>query len=162
MFIIIFLVSNNLTNYGRRHFKIFSNCHVSWDTLNICKGLVDLLYISSGSFWPWLYIKTTLHVLPLWILSNECYRFTKKRWVFKDDCTNFILSVSFYLWWTINFFPPNHWISHNKFIFNIKFNLRIVKFKEFKVVFTVASCVGNPVYVLKSNSQINKVSKKIF
>ena len=27
------LVSNNLANYGRRHFKIFSNCHVSWDTL---------------------------------------------------------------------------------------------------------------------------------
>ena len=24
--------SNNLTNYGRRHFKVFTNCHVSWDT----------------------------------------------------------------------------------------------------------------------------------
>ena len=22
-----------LKNYGRRHFKIFTNCHVSWDTL---------------------------------------------------------------------------------------------------------------------------------
>ena len=27
------LVSNNLTNYGRRHFKLFTNCYVSWDTL---------------------------------------------------------------------------------------------------------------------------------
>jgi len=27
------LISNNLTNYGRGHFKPFSNCHVSWDTL---------------------------------------------------------------------------------------------------------------------------------
>ena len=25
--------SNNLSNYGRRHFKLFTNCHVSWDTL---------------------------------------------------------------------------------------------------------------------------------
>ena len=28
-----FLASNNLKNYGRRYFKIFTNCHVSWDTL---------------------------------------------------------------------------------------------------------------------------------
>ena len=29
------LVSNNLTNFEieRRHFKLFTNCHVSWDTL---------------------------------------------------------------------------------------------------------------------------------
>ena len=27
------LVSNNLKNYGRRHFKLFTYCHVSWDTL---------------------------------------------------------------------------------------------------------------------------------
>ena len=26
-------MSNSLTNYGRRHFKLFTNCHVSWDTL---------------------------------------------------------------------------------------------------------------------------------
>ena len=26
-------VSNILSNYGRRHFKLFTNCHVSWDTL---------------------------------------------------------------------------------------------------------------------------------
>ena len=27
------MVLNNLTNYGRRHSKLFTNCHVSWDTL---------------------------------------------------------------------------------------------------------------------------------
>ena len=27
------LVSNDFTNYGRRHFKLFPNCHVSWDVL---------------------------------------------------------------------------------------------------------------------------------
>ena len=25
-------VSNNLSNFGREHFKLFTNCHVSWDT----------------------------------------------------------------------------------------------------------------------------------
>ena len=28
-------VSKNLTNYGRRHLKLFTNCHVSWDTMYI-------------------------------------------------------------------------------------------------------------------------------
>ena len=32
-FLLFSLVSNNLTDYGRRHFKLFTNCHVSWDTL---------------------------------------------------------------------------------------------------------------------------------
>ena len=27
------LVLNNLTIYGRRHSKLFTNCHVSWETL---------------------------------------------------------------------------------------------------------------------------------
>ena len=30
-FLLFSLVSNNLTNYGRRHFKLFTNCHVSWE-----------------------------------------------------------------------------------------------------------------------------------
>ena len=29
------LVTNNLTYSGRRHFKLFTNCHVSWDTLYV-------------------------------------------------------------------------------------------------------------------------------
>ena len=30
---ILTLVSNKLSNYGRRHFKLFKNCHVPFDTL---------------------------------------------------------------------------------------------------------------------------------
>ena len=30
---LVSLVSNNLSNFGIRHFKLFTNCHVSWDTL---------------------------------------------------------------------------------------------------------------------------------
>ena len=33
IFLFFFLVSIKLTTNGRRHFKLFSNCHVSWDTL---------------------------------------------------------------------------------------------------------------------------------
>ena len=29
------LVTNNLTYYGRRHFKLLTNCHVSWNILYI-------------------------------------------------------------------------------------------------------------------------------
>ena len=35
MFIIILFIIKQLKNYGRRHFKIFTNCHVSWDTLSL-------------------------------------------------------------------------------------------------------------------------------
>ena len=31
--LLVTLVSNNLSNYGRRHLELFTNCHVSWDTL---------------------------------------------------------------------------------------------------------------------------------
>ena len=31
--LLVSLVSNNLSNYKRRHFKLFTTCHVSWDTL---------------------------------------------------------------------------------------------------------------------------------
>ena len=30
---LFYLVSNNLLNYGRKHFKLFTNCYVLWDTL---------------------------------------------------------------------------------------------------------------------------------
>ena len=33
IFLLLSLVLENLTNYGRRHSKLFTNCHVSWDTL---------------------------------------------------------------------------------------------------------------------------------
>ena len=32
-YVYIFVVSVNLSNYRRRHFKLFTICHVSWDTL---------------------------------------------------------------------------------------------------------------------------------
>ena len=32
-YLLFSLVLNNLTNYGRRHLKLCTNCHVSWDTL---------------------------------------------------------------------------------------------------------------------------------
>ena len=32
---LVSLLSNNFSNYGRRHFKLFTNCHVSWNTLYI-------------------------------------------------------------------------------------------------------------------------------
>ena len=35
LFIIVFHIMINLKHYGRRHFKLFINCHVSWDTLYI-------------------------------------------------------------------------------------------------------------------------------
>ena len=31
--LLVSLVSTNLTNYGRRQFKLFTNCDVWWDTL---------------------------------------------------------------------------------------------------------------------------------
>ena len=30
-FLLFSFLSKNLTNYGRRHLKLFTNCHVSWD-----------------------------------------------------------------------------------------------------------------------------------
>ena len=39
-FFLFSFVSKNLTNYGRRHLKLF-NCHVSWDTLYICNNYVE-------------------------------------------------------------------------------------------------------------------------
>ena len=36
------LISNNLTNYGRRHFKLFTNCHVLWDTLYLQYSTIKL------------------------------------------------------------------------------------------------------------------------
>ena len=54
------LVSNNLTNYGRRHFKIFSNCHDSWDTLYNRLTFLDLaelvLYQTTGRFKETFYL----------------------------------------------------------------------------------------------------------
>ena len=34
-FLLFSFVSKNLTNYERRHLKLFTNYHVSWDTLHL-------------------------------------------------------------------------------------------------------------------------------
>ena len=41
--LLVSLVSNNLSNYERRHFKLFTNCHVLWDTLYEKTYLDDVL-----------------------------------------------------------------------------------------------------------------------
>ena len=38
------LISNKLTNYGRRHFKLFINCHVLWDTLPTIPLILYYIY----------------------------------------------------------------------------------------------------------------------
>ena len=50
------LISNNLTNYGRRHFKLFTNCHVLWDTLYLQYSTIKLRMwhikvATAGPFW---------------------------------------------------------------------------------------------------------------
>ena len=41
-FLFFSFVSKNLTNYERRHLKLFTNCHVSWDTLYVLMHLKHL------------------------------------------------------------------------------------------------------------------------
>ena len=45
-FLLFSFVSQNLTNYGRRHLKLFTNCHVSWDTLYIYVHFGNHLWFS--------------------------------------------------------------------------------------------------------------------
>ena len=40
-FLLFSLVSNKIKNYWRRHFKIFTNCHVSWDTLYLIEHTIS-------------------------------------------------------------------------------------------------------------------------
>ena len=42
-FLLFSLVSNSLTN-GSRHFKLFTNCHVSWDTLYLKPANIWCIY----------------------------------------------------------------------------------------------------------------------
>ena len=51
-------VSNSLSNYGRRHFKLFTNCHVSWDTLYLTKH------------WNLYFLFLSLHCIVLSIISS--------------------------------------------------------------------------------------------
>ena len=48
IFLLLSLVWNNLTNYGRRHSKIFTNCYVTWDTPCITFGKMPL-FVKNGN-----------------------------------------------------------------------------------------------------------------
>ncbi len=50
------LVSNILTNYRRRHSKLFTYCHVSWDTLSLPLRYVLNLLDYYAATWPYLFI----------------------------------------------------------------------------------------------------------
>ena len=39
------MVLNNLSSHGRRHLKLFTNCHVSWDTLYVTRLLWKVVFI---------------------------------------------------------------------------------------------------------------------
>ena len=61
-FLLFSFVSKNLTNYRRRHLKLFTNCHVSWDTLYIryqCKKDPNPLD-PPESRTPWIRIRKIL------------------------------------------------------------------------------------------------------
>ena len=50
--LLVTLVSNNLSNYGRRHLELFTNCHVSWDTLYqipTCYRVVSFKMFKTGA-----------------------------------------------------------------------------------------------------------------
>ena len=76
IFLLLSLVLKNLTNYGRRHSKLFTNCHVSWETLyfkklnfNIRKYARSLKKCKNIILFPSLYIST---VLLLAVISIQC------------------------------------------------------------------------------------------
>ena len=48
-FLLFSLVLKNLINYGRRHLKLFTNCHVSWDTLYVKETLKFFKYLKLSS-----------------------------------------------------------------------------------------------------------------
>ena len=49
-FLLFPFVSKNLTNYGRRHLKLFTNCHVLWDTLYIIENKLLKFILKSHRF----------------------------------------------------------------------------------------------------------------
>ena len=47
IFLFLSLVLNNFTNCGREHSKLFTNCHVSWDTLQVIfLNIFNFIYLS--------------------------------------------------------------------------------------------------------------------
>ena len=114
------LVSLVSTNYGRRHFKIFSNCHVSWDTLYIyvctlsneylvyinkyCRGLrLDMDYITiCCKYWN-MKLKITVNTNPVFVKLKKLtawlvwvqikyftFPFLKDFFQFESGCKQFL------------------------------------------------------------------------
>ena len=75
IFIIVYGI-NNFTNYGRRHSKLFINCHVSWDTM-LCEVSKLQDFISEKPSQSWLNYKSTKRqklaefVQKIWNLSTN-------------------------------------------------------------------------------------------
>ena len=68
------LVSNNLTNIGRRHCKLFTNCHVSYDTLYLIKqNFSGYCCKSDIVVFAWMSPNITVHLNP--ILKYDLYSF---------------------------------------------------------------------------------------
>ena len=57
--LLISLVSNSLSNHGKRHFKLFNNCYVSWDTLymHCIKHKISPNINKAGNFKGFFFIK---------------------------------------------------------------------------------------------------------
>ena len=59
------MVLNLLTNYGRRHSKQFTNCHVSWETLDVIFGVKGWggVIIQENNIYPCAFMLEEIEVL---------------------------------------------------------------------------------------------------
>ena len=69
--LLVSIVSNNLSNYGRRHFELFTSCHVSWDTLYLQSLKSDLNQINLSQAKCFLSSKERFYQDDLRILFSE-------------------------------------------------------------------------------------------
>ena len=68
-FLLFSFVSKNLTNYGRRHLNLFTNCHVSWDTLYQTIWMNQLELCTTTDLW--LILETKLSRLSTFLIFNS-------------------------------------------------------------------------------------------
>ena len=73
-FLLFSFVSKNLTNYGRRHLKLFTNCHVSWDTLYVHSKSTSCIQTSKNcsDFFSFLNFKKVFISQVYW--TSLCYK----------------------------------------------------------------------------------------
>ena len=139
-----------LTNYGKRHAKLFTNCHVSWDTLYGCLWTkTNDLTPLQGRLWPRFSpvpIQTFLHLRQISKHPNvQCSRFKlslKNSWfalnkflqpnyhVFSSAmlCLHrsiFFIFISFnYKWFSCFHFSPYPLPTHS-FVVRLSFFLNV-------------------------------------